>query len=119
MEKKVDSEWKQRADEEKKKIVDEQKQENSSSSEPPANFLTFISGLAAQSMMFLGLMENPLTKKVERDLPQARYFIDTLAMLEEKTKGNLDEVEAKSLKEYLHQLRMGFVAVSKEDEKKE
>ena len=45
------------------------------------------------------------------DLDMAKHIIDTLAVLEEKTKGNLTPEESGLLNEYLYQLRMLFVAV--------
>ncbi|RME86355.1 MAG: DUF1844 domain-containing protein, partial [Planctomycetota bacterium] len=77
------------------------------------NFLLYISDLSIQGMIFLGLVENPITKKTEKNLTNARYIIDVLEMLEEKTKGNLDETEQKALGQILYQLRMAFVEQSK------
>lgn len=58
-----------------------------------ASFLQFASGMAAQTLMHLGMLENPISKTVSLDLPNARYSIDLLVVLKEKTKGNLTEEE--------------------------
>jgi hypothetical protein len=57
----------------------------------------------------LGKLVSPLTNQIERDLEQARFSIDMLGMLEEKTKGNLSDQEAKFLQTVLSQLRLNYV----------
>ena len=57
----------------------------------------------------LGKLINPLTGKEERDLEQAKFSIDMLGMLEEKTKGNLVPEEEKYLQSVLAQLRLNYV----------
>jgi len=74
-----------------------------------ANLLQFLSGMAMQTLMHLGLMSNPVTKKVETDLVNAKYSIDLLGILQEKMKGNLTEEEDAYLKTSLAQLRMAYV----------
>jgi len=51
-----------------------------------------------------------MTNELSTNIEHARYAIDMLQMLEEKTKGNLEPNEAKTLEDLLHQLRMLFVA---------
>ena len=80
---------------------------------PGGDFRLFVQSLAHQGAVALALIENPLTQKKEQDLPTARYFIDLLAMLEEKTQGNLTPDETKFLGDVLSQLRMAFVGVEK------
>jgi hypothetical protein len=55
-------------------------------------------------------MNNPMTDKKEEDLPQAKFIIDTLGMLQEKTKGNLTPEESKLLENMLYELRTQYVA---------
>ena len=77
---------------------------------PKADFPTFVLSLATSAMLHLGLIPDPQTGepgKVDREL--ARHTIDTLEMLEEKTRGNLDDEEARLLKEALTELRMRYV----------
>ncbi len=69
--------------------------------------------LASQVTMALGEVENPLSGKREKDLPAARFLIDLLAMLEQKTAGNRTEEEDTYLRGVLTNLRMAYVAKSK------
>lgn len=77
---------------------------------PPATFATLLNTLAMQAMGQLGVLPDPMTGKPTVNKPIAKHIIDTVAMLEEKTKGNLDEEESQMLKELLHQMRMIFVS---------
>ena len=81
-----------------------------------SSFTMFISGLMAEGLVSLGAMEHPITKKQEKNLTHASFVIDTLEMLQEKTKGNLDDQENSSLEEVLHQLRMLYVSETKPKE---
>jgi hypothetical protein len=78
---------------------------------PPASFPMFLTTLATQAMVTLGQIANPVTGKAEVDLPYARHLIDTLQMLEEKTRGNLTPDESGMLSDLLHDLRLTYVAV--------
>lgn len=109
-EKKVDDEWKQRAQKEKVKASEQAQQTKAPL--PPVSFGTFVSGLGVQALMAMGQMENPVTHKKEIDLDQAKYLIDTIQMLKEKTKGNLKPDEDKSVEGLLYNLQMGYVKVS-------
>ena len=80
---------------------------------PPAEFGTLVSMFSTQAMFSLGVIPNPVTGKVETQLPLARHFIDLLGVLEEKTKGNLDDAEKSLLDSSLHQLRMVYVEKTK------
>ena len=77
---------------------------------PPADFSTFILSLSTSALMHLGEIENPETKKKEVNRTLARHTIDILAMLEEKTKGNLTEAESALIENILYDLRMKFCA---------
>jgi hypothetical protein len=72
---------------------------------PPASFDFLIHTLFTQALMALGRIPNPITKQSHRNLATARHFIDTLDMLEAKTKGNLEADERRLLEEIQHQLR--------------
>ncbi len=108
---KVDGNWKDEAAKEKDKLKEQFRQEadKQNSQVPDANFLGFVSGLAAQAMMNLGEIENAVTGQKEVNLPMAKYTIDILGIIEEKTKGNLTDDEKKYLDSSLYQLRMMFV----------
>lgn len=75
---------------------------------PPATLDFHIQTLFTQALMALGRVPNPITGKPIRNLPSARHFIDTIAMLEVKTAGNRTSEESKLFEEILHQLRMQF-----------
>ena len=79
---------------------------------PPASMPLMISMLSSQVMMAMGLLPTPDGQQPPVDLPLAKHFIDLLAVLEEKTKGNLTDEEQSMLTESLHQFRMAFVQVS-------
>lgn len=87
-----------------------EKEKNEGKIEP--NFSIFVSSLSMQTLIFLGEIDNPITHKKEENLNQAKYIIDTLAMLKEKTKGNLDGNEANLLDSVLYELRMKYTAKS-------
>jgi hypothetical protein len=58
-------------------------------------------------------MPNPATNQVEEDFAQARFIIDTLGMLKEKTKGNLSQEESDLLENVLYELRMQYISAGK------
>jgi hypothetical protein len=80
---------------------------------PPAALSFLVTTLATQAMVSLGEVPNPFSGKVEIRLPEARHFIDTLAMLEEKTAGNRTPEESALLRGALHQLRMAYIEAEK------
>ena len=77
---------------------------------PQARFDLFVSGLAMEAFVALGEMPHPTTKKQAMNLRQAKYLIDILGLLEEKTKGNLSVDEERLLTDALYQLRMRYLA---------
>lgn len=80
---------------------------------PKPNFSQYIYALAMQSLIFSGKQINPQTQKYETNIEIARYHIDLLEMLQEKTKGNLDKNEEKLIGELLHNCRMAFLDAQK------
>lgn len=80
---------------------------------PPADFQALIGTLITQALMYLGAFPDPQTGKAIVSLDHGRFHIDLLAVLEEKTRGNLTPDEAQDLKQALHELRMRFVEISK------
>ncbi len=79
-----------------------------------ANFTQFINGFAVQTLVHLGKMSNPMTGKAGIDLANAKYSIDILGILQEKTKGNLTPEEDEYLSNLLRDLRMEYVTVMNE-----
>ena len=115
--KKVDEGWKERIDKEKSQagapMPDSADKRASNEAPAESNFSMFISGLALQVLMQLGEIPNPVTKKKEKELEQAKYLIDILAMLKEKTANNLTKEEARLFEDTLYDLRMRFVTAAK------
>lgn len=81
---------------------------------PPASFSFIVFSLRAQAEMQLGLMQFDENEKQPPDLQLARHSIDLLAILLEKTKGNLSIEEHRLLENSLTELRFRFVQVSDE-----
>lgn len=77
---------------------------------PPVDFSSFLLSLATSALYHLGLVADPSTGQPgTQDLPLARQTIDTLAMLDEKTRGNLTDEEKRLLESLLAELRLRFV----------
>lgn len=79
---------------------------------PPASFSAHVSLLVNQAFAAMGGMEDPRTKKRYVDLDLAKFHVDTLAMLEEKTQGNLSEDEQRLLNHGLYECRMQYVHIA-------
>src|SRR5262245_50284228 len=79
---------------------------------PPPSFALLVATFGSQAMVALGQVPSPLDGKTEVRLDLAKHAIDTLAILQEKTKGNLTADESAMLEGVLHQLRMACVAAS-------
>jgi hypothetical protein len=76
------------------------------------NFRIFLTSLSLQVAIALGRLENPVTHKYERNIPQAEFLIKTLKMLAEKTKGNLTSEEENLLQNILSELNIQLKTVS-------
>ncbi len=87
-------------------------QPSSQSGETAQRFIEFVMMQAQNASLFLGLIPNPGTGEPEVNLDLARMFIDQLAMIGEKTRGNLSTEEAQVLRNYLSNLQMAFYEVS-------
>ena len=134
IQKKVDESWKEQVEQEKKQppspatpppraAAAPTAAPSSSAPEPSAaagsedggleaRFDLFVSSMAMEALIGLGDTPHPTTRKTSVNLPQARYVIDLLGMLSEKTKGNLSVDEERTLKDVLYQLRMRYLAKS-------
>lgn len=111
----VDEDWKSQAEAEKQKLAEQEESggvDQGSAELPPANFDTLISGLVTQILFALGAIEDPQTRRRYRNLALAKHHIDTLAVLEDKTKGNLTEEEKQLLDNALYEVRMRYVQVA-------
>jgi len=76
--------------------------------EPDFNF--FITTLALQASIALGYVDNPVTNQKQEDISQAKFLIDTIGMLKEKTKGNLSKEETDLIENVLYELRVQYIA---------
>ena len=75
----------------------------------PVDFSTHVLSLASTALISLGKMPAPDGEPHPLDLETARHLVDVLAMLEVKTKGNLDEAERKLLASLVYDLRVAYV----------
>jgi hypothetical protein len=76
---------------------------------PGVNFSTFILTLKSSALLNLGQIADPVTGKKDKNLQLAKYTIDVIMLLEEKTRGNLTTEEAGLIKNILHDLRLMYV----------
>jgi hypothetical protein len=79
---------------------------------PEVTMATFIFSLSSSALVHLGEIPEPETNRSRVDLPIAKQIIDTLGMLQEKTKGNLEQDEERLLKSVLYDLRMRYIQKS-------
>jgi len=114
--KRVDKDWKNRVEQEKEQNAKGEEPGRAAGAQrppvPEASFAVLISSFATQVYIFLGEIDNPMTGKRERDLNQAKFTIDLLEILRDKTKGNLTEEETKLIDGMLFDIRMRYVRVS-------
>jgi len=116
----VDEDWKAEAQREKEILAAQEEAEKKKTPEekqargplPQGNFAALISMLTTQALFALGLLQVKGQEKKEPDLEMAKYNIDMLETLEEKTKGNLTKEEETVLANTLNELRMGYVKVA-------
>jgi Domain of unknown function (DUF1844) len=92
-------------------------QKTTLSGELTQRFIEFVVMHAQNAALFLGQIPNPKTGQGEVNLDLARMFIDQLAMIQEKTRGNLTSEEAKVLSNALSNLQMAYVEVAREQPK--
>ena len=111
----IDEDWKQEAQKEKEILAAQEKTEEEKAKEerpggplPKGDFAALVSMLVTQALFALGMLQAEGQKK-EPDLEMAKYNIDMLDTVEEKTKGNLSKEEKKVLESTLSQIRMAYV----------
>ena len=76
---------------------------------PAVSFISFILSLNTTALFHLGELPHPETGQKRLDIELARHTIDTLIMLEKKTKGNLEQDEEELLSKVLYELKMRFI----------
>jgi len=127
----IDTDWKKQAQEEKRRLAEQEQKKAAESPAPatgsarrpgaaagrsgrdipPANFATLVNTLVTQALFYLGDLA-PQGGEPVIHLDMAKHQIDMLSMLEEKTKGNLSEEEARMLDTALYEARMRYVNVA-------
>lgn len=85
---------------------------------PPIDFISFITDLITTAHLYLQGFRDPETEEVIVNLGLAKRMIDTIEMLEEKTKGNLTAPETNFLANSLYELRMSFVRAANSQKEK-
>ena len=114
----IDSDWKAEAQAEKQRLIEQEKAKQDSGQRPQpgqlpkADFKGLMGVLASQAIMGLGAMGDPKSGRVVIDLDGARFSIDLLGVLEETTKGNLNDEEAAELRQIITELRARFVQIA-------
>ncbi len=116
----IDEDWKKEAQKEKEKLAAQEEADKTKTTEesqargplPKGNFAALISMLMTQALFALGLLQIKGQEQREPDLELAKYNIDMLETLQEKTKGNLTEAEEKVLADTINDLRMAYVKVA-------
>lgn len=92
----------------------EEAAEQGASELPAVDFATFVLSLNHSALVHLGVAPDPVTGNRGVDLPLARQTIDLMALLQEKTKGNLTGEEERILDNILYELRLRYVEVAKQ-----
>lgn len=76
---------------------------------PEPTFDVLVHVLVGPCLVHLGLAANPESGKTQVDLEQAKWSLDLLHVLEEKTRASLDKEESERLTQLLHQLRAAYL----------
>jgi len=76
---------------------------------PPINFTNFILSLSTSALFHFGDFPDPASGKTQKNLSAAKQSIDLLDMINEKTKGNLNEQESNLIQGVLYELKMRYV----------
>jgi len=116
----IDEDWKQQAQKEKEILAAQEETETKKAQDerrargplPKGNFAALVSMLTTQALFALGLLQVKGQEEREPDLELAKYNIDMLETLQEKTKGNLTKEEKTVLTNTLNELRMGYVKLA-------
>ena len=108
--KKSDDAWKESVEREKRDAAPEGRGEEApTDAPPPVDFSLFVSTLGLQAYVALGEVADPATRQRKVNLDQAKYMIDMIAVIEEKTTGNLAPEESEMISRLLYDLRLKFI----------
>jgi hypothetical protein len=124
----IDSDWKAQAQAEKQRLADQAKAKEPAARTgagagaaaggggarqlPAASIEALVSTMATQALFAMGAIADPRSGQRMQNLDLARFHIDTLSLIEEKTKGNLTEEEQQLLSGTLFELRQRYVQIS-------
>jgi hypothetical protein len=118
----IDENWKREAERDREAAATKEAQEKKEKPAegpkrgrgalPRGDLAGLISMLTTQALFSLGLIQVKGEEDREPDLELARYNIDMLEAIEQKTKGNLTPEEQELLKNTLSDLRMGYVTIT-------
>ena len=129
----IDTDWKKQAQEEKQRLAEQEQKKAAERSAaagpapgrrptaggrparemPPASFASLVNTLVTQALFYLGDLA-PQGGEPMVNLDMAKHQIDTLSMLEDKTKGNLTDEEKRLLDTALYEGRMRYVTVAQQ-----
>ena len=116
----VDDDWKAQAQKEKEELAAKEETEKETTATdkerqplPEANFPGLVSMLATQAFFAMGVLRPEEYKDQPADMEMAKFNIDMITVIEEKTKDNLTKEESDFLTNTLQQLRMTFVKLNK------
>lgn len=116
----IDSDWKSQAEAERQKLAEQAKKKAEQAAErdlPPADVMGIVQILATQALLYMGAFPDPQTGRAMVAMDLAKFHVDLLGVLEEKTKGNLTDEEQEVVSQTAHELRLQFVEVNKAVEK--
>src|SRR5215212_5214836 len=114
----IDEDWKSKVEAEKAEAekaksapaaTNEDESDLADPAMPPASFEMLLTTLATEALVALGQVPHPVTGKTQVQRNQAKFFIDTVDILRQKTAGNLTTTEQQVIESLLHQMRLVFV----------
>jgi hypothetical protein len=116
----VDADWKKQAQAEKERLARETESGGAPGAAragragrmPEASFSTLVQTLATQAAIFMSSERDPRSGRSIQNLDLAKHHIDLLAVVEEKTKGNLTDEEKRLLDTILYELRVAYVSAT-------
>jgi hypothetical protein len=110
----IDEDWKSQVEREKEELENAPPEEDASAAAgqiPAATFSTLVTSIGTQALMMLGQIADPASGQAIYHPDLARHHIDSLIVLQEKTKGNLSDEETTMLEQFITELRQIFVAM--------
>ncbi|CAN5771017.1 hypothetical protein BH11PLA1_BH11PLA1_04550 [soil metagenome] len=114
----VDADWKNQAAAERDRLAAQESKKPAGKGAagqqelPPADFQTLLSTLVSQTLLYMGAFPDPQTGKAVVSLEYAKFHIDLIGVLEEKTKNNLTPQEAEDVGQVLNELRLRYVELT-------